>query len=446
MRMRGCGTAALVALVAVAAAPMFGQNFGMAKTKVVLQRKLPAMMTLPGNTIRVQVDVRKENADLGRDLGAQLETELLKDNQNLTEDDNSPDTTVYCTITNFAPPQTILIKRPGLNNTTVNYARITGALSVAFQARARSGRILGSDNVAINYDQEFDSSGDNASHGVLGSIGNSWHRLKGSKGNDDQADEPPTPSELRTLLLNQAVRQIAEHIVNTTESIDVFLAKNKGPMDEGDKDAEAGLWERALETYETASPLTKKDDDAYRLYDIGVANEALGYQASDTKSAMKFLDEAAIDYGKAIDAKPSEKYFLDPQKRIETALMHYRKLEEEKNAPPPPPPQVAAAPPPPPAREVAAVPTERRAGNAPAETPVAHKSTHEEHALTNSQVIAMVRAGMDDETVARIVRNSAAVDFDLSSVGRRRLIAGGVDGAVLGAMRTRAIQELANGK
>jgi len=28
---------------------------------------------------------------------------------------------------------------------------------------------------------------------------------------------------------------------------------------------------------------------------------------------MKFLDEAAINYGKAVDDKPSEKYFLEPR-------------------------------------------------------------------------------------------------------------------------------------
>ena len=47
---------------------------------------------------------------------------------------------------------------------------------------------------------------------------------------------------------------------------------------------------------------------------------------------MKFLDQASINYGKAIDAKPSEKYFLDPQQRIEIAIVHYKKLESEKSA------------------------------------------------------------------------------------------------------------------
>ena len=48
---------------------------------------------------------------------------------------------------------------------------------------------------------------------------------------------------------------------------------------------------------------------------------------------MKYLDQAAINYGKAIDARPAEKYFVDPQKRIETAIAHYKELDQERARP-----------------------------------------------------------------------------------------------------------------
>jgi len=57
-----------------------------------------------------------------------------------------------------------------------------------------------------------------------------------------------------------------------------------------------------------------------------VAYEALAYKAEDPKAAMKYLDEAAIDYGKAIDSRPGEHYFLEPhgaskkQSRITNSL------------------------------------------------------------------------------------------------------------------------------
>jgi hypothetical protein len=86
-----------------------------------------------------------------------------------------------------------------------------------------------------------------------------------------------------------------------------------------------------LETFETATPNPKPAEDAYRLYDTGVAYEALAYKADDPAVAMKYLGQAAIHYGKAIDDRPGEKYFLEPQRRIEEAIAHYRQLEDQQN-------------------------------------------------------------------------------------------------------------------
>jgi tetratricopeptide (TPR) repeat protein len=228
---------------------------------------------------------------------------------------------------------------------------------------------------------------------------------------------PPTDSELRSRLILEAVQQIAEHLVNTNESVEVFLARQKGALDDGDKQAAAGLWERALETFETAPPLNNKEDDAYRLYNIGVAYEALAYQAENVKAAMKYLDEAAINYGKAIDAKPAEKYFLEPQKRIETAIAHYKELEEESK----PKPVVAAA-----------------APSNPSGSESKPTVTTAVKGLTNAQVIAMVKSGMDDDTVAQAIRSAKAVNFDLSDAGQKDLTGNGISSKVLAAMKARA--------
>jgi hypothetical protein len=458
MNVRGIATAAAVTIAAMALTVQ-AQSFGMAKTKVTLQRKLPALMPVEGDSVRVKVTAHGDATNLAQDLQSQLETELLKDNPKLHEEDTNPSTSVNVEITNVSPIQRTVTQKPNAmagktGPKTLPYVRITASLSVAFQAKGRSGRTLGSDNVTVNYDQEFDSNGNNTSHGIMGTMSSGWHKIKGGS-SENQDDQPPSDGELRTKLLGIAVHRMASQIVNTDEGIDVFLAKNKGAIDEGDKAAEAGLWERALETFETASPLSKKDEDAYRLYNIGVANEALGYAAEDPKSAMKFLDEAAINYGKAIDDKPSEKYFLEPQKRIETALAHYRRLEAEKSAPPapaapaPPPAQMAASTPPPAApgsgsSKGSRTPTKR--SSTATTKPATHSTTGGSHALTDGQVIAMVKSGIADEMVEQTVKTAKAVDFDLSSVGQHRLTASGVSQAVLSAMKMRAAQDLASGK
>jgi len=327
MRTKAFAVFGSLALFSLHSMSAHAQSFGAAKEKVVLQRKLPALAHLSGDTIKVQVTAHKEDAQLAPDLEAQLETELLKNNPHLTTTEKKPSSVVLCEITDYSHPRPIVTTQPALGfgkkaAKTQTNTRITGSLSVSFQAKAGGGQTLISDNVTAKYDVTFDSSGNDISHGIMNSMAGGWKKITGSASNEQLS--PPTDAELRSRLLNDVVRQIASHVVNTSETFEVFLAKQKGPLEEGDKQATAGLWQRALETYETAPQLHKPEDDAYRLYNIGVAYEALAYKAEDPKSAMKFLDEAAINYGKAIDAKPAEKYFLEPQKRIETAIAHYK--------------------------------------------------------------------------------------------------------------------------
>ena len=302
---------------------------------------------------------------------------------------------------------------------TQNYLRVTGSLSIAFQTRSAGGAELSSDNVTAKYDREFDSAGNTASEGVKGTVTGTWKRITGGAGSEDL--NPPTDAELRALLINRAVEEIAAHIVNTRETVEVYLAKQRGALEEGDKLAVAGLWERALETFENASPNPKPAEDAYRLYNTGVAYEALAYKAEDPKAAMKYLDEAAIDYGKAIDSRPGEKYFLEPQRRIEDAIAHYRQLEQQRH----------------PAPQAASVPSTPGGSGVGGGTPAAPKPTAGK-ALTNAQVIAMVKAGMDDDTVAQAIRSAKAVSFNLTAEGQKALADGGASATVLAAMKARA--------
>ncbi len=374
--------------------PSGAQGFGAAKEKVTLQRKLPALVHMPGETIKVTVTSSEEDGTLPYDFQALLETELLKDDPNLRDDDN-PSTQIICQITEYSHPEPIYTNKLGtgqalgpsnsplstLSRTASRIGatqRITGKLDVSFQAKDATGRILISDNIDSTYDREFDSAGNSTSHGVFGQVGGTFSHVKGGAKSEDG---PPTPSELRSRLIIDAVQQIAEHLVDSNETVDVFLARKDGPLEEGDKDAMTGLWERALETYETAPPFPKPEEDAYRLYDIGVAYEALAYQAEDQKAAMKYLDQAAINYGKAIDAKPDEKYFIEPQKRIETAIAHYKELDQEQQA-------------------AARAKAEAAAGNSTSGPTDAGKG------LTNAQVITMVKSGIDESAVLQAIRGA----------------------------------------
>ena len=239
-------------------------------------------------------------------------------------------------------------------------------------------------------------------------------------------------------------------------------------------------------------PFPQKPDEAYRLYNLGVAYEARGYTSAsegDPKAAKKFFEEAAINYGKAIDDKPEEKYFFEPQNRIETALAHYKKLESiaaaeiapapaPPAAPPVPPTTPAAANPPvkttartsstastsgapatPPTAAAPPVKTAARTSAAPSTTaapvktaartstppapsaapvkPVSHTPSSEPP-LTNDQVVQLFKAGLDEENLIVTIQQAKAVQFDFSVNGLVKLSQNGVKGRVLTAMRQRA--------
>ena len=198
------------------------QGFGTSKLRVTLQRKLPALVHLPSNTIKLTVSTADEDSTLPYDFQALLDTELLKDDPDLRELDNAP-VQILCQITEYSHPDPIVTRRagPGLSSAgitaTSDYTRITGQLNVSLQVKDSSGTLLISDNIGATYDQEFDSAGNSASHGVLGSVTGTFGHMKGGQKSEDS--NPPTPSELRTRLITDAVRQIAEQDVNLAANV-----------------------------------------------------------------------------------------------------------------------------------------------------------------------------------------------------------------------------------
>lgn len=344
----------------------------------------------------------------------------------------------------------------------VMYYKVTGSVNVAYQAKDGQSRVLDSDSIAANYSQEFQAGTNQATgESFQSKVTSPFKRLAGKK--TDETFGAPTPVELRQLLLSRAASQIASRLVNTDETLDIPLARGK--MDEANNLAEKGLWERYLETLETMMPLPKPTDDAYRLYDIGVAYEALAYQSEDKSATEKFLEKSAINYGKAIDANPGEKQFAEPQTRIETAVAHYKKLQggatlsAKADAAPASAPAPAA---PAPAKSSAAgkastataprsttsaptkpatattAPSAAPAAASKAPAPAAKPAANAAPALTNAQVIKMAKAGVDEENIIATIHDATSVQFDLSPDGLVELASNGVKGKIVAAMRERA--------
>ncbi len=439
----------------------------MGKKKIILKRKLPPAITFTGTTFTIKVTSRDARwADLAGKMKDLLETELLKNNDKLRSESNSPELVVNCVVTNFSTPDPqpftrneVIMQKGKQLEQPVQYKKITGNLEVSYQARdPKSGRALDADNVTASYSEDFEAgTNQQAGKSVGTKMADPFKRLAGKKTEDSSG--PPTPTELRENLIHKAIHEISSRITPSTEQIEVMLAQGK--FDKENKEAEHGLWSRYLEEMERMTPLPNPKDDAYRLYNIGVAYEALAYQTEDRKAAKGFLQDAAINYGKAVDAKTDEKYFLEPQKRIETAMAYYRKLESQNKA-------LSAAN----APTTSEQPSD--ASKPPAKTPAKKTGTKTGNGsgsgsgnasgngsssgggngagggksatpakpsapvLTNDQVIKMVKGGVDEDSVIATIHDAPNVQFDLSPDGQIQLTGGGVKPKILAAMRQRA--------
>jgi hypothetical protein len=426
--------AVLAGIAAVLLGPMmWGQNFGSAFTrkKIVLERKLPPTGHIDGTGIKVVVNAVGVQGDVAATLKSDLENILLHNDPRLRSEDVHPDTTITCTVTSYAQPVPVRTAQQTVSLNSKKPAapqymeRVTGTLTVGFKAASRSGRSLAADNVKANYDREFNVTSNTGTStglasGIFHSIGNAaGHVTKGNSA--EQEDTPPTAIELHDKLIQDAAMQIASHLVNTTEQVNVNLARG-GALDEPNKLLEGKLYSRALEALEVTPPFPTPEDDSYRLYNIGVANEALAYTSEDVNKARTYLQQAAINYGKAIDAKPTEKNFLEPQNRIDTALAHYKTLSDDTKS----------------------AHVETPTTHSPSTKPVSSSSAPSSpaadppaDAMTNDQVIEMVAAHIDEGNIIDNIQHAPEVHFDLSVQGQVYLSQHGVNGKVLTAMKTR---------
>jgi hypothetical protein len=415
-RSRCLSIIAISGLAFVSAAP--AQNFGNAfqRKKIALVRKLPPTGHIDGNSIRVEVT--GASPDVTSALQSTLESLLISNDSRLRTDKDHPDAVISCRITSFSQPpaqrvseSSLSLNKKGGPLTNEAMMEMMGNLTVSFQAQdVRSRKSIGGDTVTAKFDREYPLQNPAAKPSMMGSILNAHvPKMPGNKavpGGHTNEDRQPTPEELRTKLIDDAALQIASRLVNTSETLDVMLARG-GVLDQANTLMEQKLWTRALESLETMPPFPQPEDDAYRLYDLGVVNEALGYQAEDVTKARKYLQEAAVDYGKAIDAKPAEKYFLEPQTRIDSALAHYKRLGDL---------QVASA--------------KSASSSASAAT----------DALTNKDVISMVQGKLDEANIIDTVQHAGAVNFDLTPKGQIELTKANVGGHIIAAMKQRARQ------
>jgi len=395
-----------VLMPAVAAA----QGFGVFKKTVVLARSLPPVIDLSGTKVGVNVTAVPGRPQMAMQLLRAKIIPLIFSNGTLAESQTGPDRVIEVTITDFSTTTRI----DPADRATV----VTANMQAAYRTiDNQTKQTLDAKNVAFDYDKRFapaqpqqttTKGNDSGFIGALNKLSNSLGTAPGS------TEQPPTAEKLTTLMVEGIAVQIAQRIVLTKETIEVPLPRGK--LDKASDLGVAGRWGAMLEQLEQTSPLPA-GDDAYRIYGIGVANEALAYLERDAAKQRDLVANASLNFRNALQLRADDKTFQKAEARIAQSL----------NA----------------LTVVAAQATQSRGRTAAVQPAAASRAIAGDAATRatrwdNAAVIELAKAGFKDPELADAIRTAPNADFDVNSpAGLLELRRAGISDLVIRAMRLR---------
>lgn len=239
----------------------------------------------------------------------------------------------------------------------------------------------------------------------------------------------PSSSDVEDTLIDEVARKAAALISPAREPVTVPLARSDG-VDRLNEMAESRRWAEWRDALEALKPHRDARNDAYRLHNIGVAHEALAYEAAALADSLKELSDARQFLSRALTARKDEKYFAEAADRVDASQAAYSRLAAMYDAPGMEPPRAPAAPartarpstPPPTAAPAAALP--------PASTAAAR-------AMRNEDVIQLKAIGLGDANIIAAIQQAPEAEFDLSPQALKALSAASISEAVVAAMRAR---------
>lgn len=402
-----------------AGAQDFGSVFGGPKT-VSIKQLLPATVNLNQKKIRIEATTAMNGtaADLPVILKTKLVTMIQRDPRFIV-DEKTPQTILKFVITNYYVEERRITL--GSGNSAQNCTIYTGKLEVSYQAlEATSTAPLDSENLSYAITMEPKK----ASTGGLREV---FRMPSGGSREPCGTGGKTTPHEAQDELVDQIVHQMGQRAAPTEELLEVKLPGKK--LEPLSSLAMSQRWGTLEEQAERMDKLPKPEDDAYRLYLIALAKEAQAYQlaseaaerdegkrkdisADDAEKefqrAQTYLDDARKLYKDAIEAKPAEKEFREPDGRLERAVTVYatiarHKEEYEK--------YLAERPAPTPARQPAASqPQPVLVSAAGSPKTIATKPPVDAPTNPLQQVLKFCRASMDLTSISDYVKDQAFLD------------------------------------
>jgi len=312
-------------------------KFGLTK-KVTVRRLLPPSANLHNTRIRVEAvaqgGVQKEVADV---LLTKVKT-LIQSDARFIFDDKNPETDLKFTITRYY----VEAKTVSLGNQGGTCTYFIGRLEASYTARViASGVARDSANLVVTH-----PSSDTAETTKSG--GSRWNPLRviphgGATACGNQG--APSANSAQDALMDELVQDLGQRAAPVEDALE--LPVPGGKLSHLATYAEQGRWSALAEEAEKLPKLDKADDDSFRLYLQGLANEALAYNmsiaagkavkeaqgnpipAEVTKAlardkefrgeALRFAQKSVQAYSEAMKQKPSEREFTMAQGRAEKA-------------------------------------------------------------------------------------------------------------------------------
>jgi hypothetical protein len=336
------GLAALVSLPIISNGQGFSGPMGLGPAKTVgIKQLLPAAVNLNQKRIKIEAtSAIQTNGELVKILETKLRTMIQRDPRFIV-DERNPQTLLKFTVTNsYVEEKHYSV--PGPNNTMQPCVGYTGKLEVSYQAMDSSNQApLDSENLVASIIQEESKQGG----------GNSWGSIfhVPSRGGTCGTAAKSSTHEAQDELVDGIVHQMGQRAAPTEEILTVKLPGRK--LEPLSRLALAQRWKTLEEEAEKADKLPKPEDDAYRVYLIALAKEAQAYEITresaasvegkrkdippeqaeaEFQKAQRLLDDARKLYKDAIQAKPNEKEFQEPDNRMEKAVAIYATIERDK--------------------------------------------------------------------------------------------------------------------
>lgn len=415
-----------VAFALTQSVPVLAQGFGGRASEVRITRRLPPKIHLGGESFSVEVtSAQQVSPQVVGLVGAKIAGMITSKNHMLAAVESGADTSITCFIQSLhsssrattwttteyqkTGQHTVHDDATNTDQTVDDYGYVTvshygtlveGDISAWYEVTDRaSGTVLDSAQLGQTYSQTFEGGGNNF---------------------DPFAD-------LAVALANQ----IASRLTPASETI--VLALPKGQLKAAGKLFAEGLWDQALDRLTNTPPLKRAEDDAYRIYMIGVVKEWLGYYATDPARARDLINQSIAAYGTARSMKPREPVFADAAGRAAAAASEYSTFLDQARALqalqskviPPHPAQPAQTP-------------GQQAGRTPPAAPsggiqsVPVSSTY--YSLSNDTILAWLSLALPEREIVARIKASRQNAFDLSPGALYELRQAGAGDAVIQAM------------